>query len=317
MELQESDILTSKLKKLLTSDDPSLINEGLEMVLALNQSEIWEGLLAGLIYDPRMGVLKASGLNETVSLRLYASCPDRERFLPIQSVTQIRLVPDSFYLLPELQSILLNPVYSIDDLRSLSDFFTIPSADQVKHLNLSFSSNSLMHTLLDCEYPALESLCLCNNNGITDFNFLTGFSGLKKLEMMYLAYEFKDLTFLASLTALEELYLDDLEYIQDLSPLSGLKNLRILRIGNCIQVTDIGPISFLAGLEELDLSGSVHITSLKALLPLRKLKCVNIISCDGLLEHGWKEADLNSYDDRDLMQSFKRKLRRKYKDLSV
>ncbi len=109
----------------------------------------------------------------------------------------------------------------------------------------------------------LRELDLSGNDGISDYNSLSGLTNLTELYLY--ENQIKDITPLSGLTNLAKLHLFK-NRITDITPLSGLTNLTELYLYEN-QITDISPLVHLTQLTKLDLSNN----QIKDVTPLTNL----------------------------------------------
>ena len=111
------------------------------------------------------------------------------------------------------------------------------------------------------EQPQILNLCHAT---FADWHFITQLAQLKKLDLSF--SDLKNLNLLAESSQLEELFLQAIPTVNDLTPLMGLKNLKHLKLSE-LAVTDLHALNALRQLETLD----INLPNIKSLEPLKNL----------------------------------------------
>ena len=183
-------------------------------------------------------------------------------------------VPVSMSALAELTEleeleVILGPVTDLAPLRFLT---------KLRVLNLAATHIRAWPPLRDL--PRLEELKVTQTS-------LPGLAGvehglaLRKLEAGPSdARAFSDLSPLAGLSRLEELSLESLDHLVDLSPLRALTGLRVLHLADCA-ARDLAPLAALISLEDLSLPGT-PVEDLAPLAGLQELRFIRLARCDAL-----------------------------------
>ena len=143
-------------------------------------------------------------------------------------------------------------------------------ASELAGLTSLYAPNTPIASLSGLEYCVnLEVLVLDSDLEIKD---LSPLAGLTRLRQLYLFFnDISDISPLSGLHNLEVLNLED-NFVKDLSPLSGLSDLRLLNLMDN-HIEDISPLSGLYNLEWLSLTNNLasDITSLAGLTNLEAL----------------------------------------------
>lgn len=125
----------------------------------------------------------------------------------------------------------------------------------------------------------LERLEIQVNSPLSQLDFLKNLTNLKRLHIRAngeSAGTFSDLSALAGLTNMEDLYLY-LDGISDLSGLSGMSRLKSLVLTGNMEISDLSPLAELTNLQTLEVPGSsenvgIDLTPLAGLTNLRSLR---------------------------------------------
>jgi len=171
---------------------------------------------------------------------------------------------------------------------NLTDITPLAGLTQLTSLDLSYCDNLTDITPL-AGLAQLTSLDLEWCGGRFRGVALSALSELTQLNFLALTTPPADLTPLASLTNLRELYMGysesfakmaNPEYcISDISALSGLTQLTYLSLANCSFLTDLNPLARLTRLTFVDLQGCRNLTDLTPLAGLTRLKTLHLENC--------------------------------------
>jgi Leucine-rich repeat (LRR) protein len=219
-------------------------------------------LSVGSMKDDPMGVVVS--LRSLVSLKI-GSCKALVDTSALAQLTEL-----------ETLDLALSPVGDLTPLGSLKKLRVLDLFGARR--DLSDAHLRMLPPLRDL--PCLEELSM----RLTSLQGLAGVEHGRALRKLGVgpsdARGFSDLTPLAGLFHLEELDLDGLTHVADVSPLRGLTGLRMLRIGESA-VRDLTPLSGLTALERLDLSDT-PVETLEALAGLPQLAHLWLARCAAL-----------------------------------
>ena len=132
--------------------------------------------------------------------------------------------------------------------------------------------------------PSLEWAEFRHGPDLQELN-LSGLASCPKLRILRLQYglPIRDLSFLSQTSALEELTLEELPALADISSVGTLERLKNLYIGYCPRISDYSPIAGCTALEQIHLQcdnnpNAVRDASFLAELP--KLRDIGLYSCN-------------------------------------
>ena len=141
---------------------------------------------------------------------------------------------------------------------------------------------SELHSLEALSYlPNLKILVIdfdsWNGSGVADFTPIAGLSGLKELSIENSAKEEMDLSFLAEMKQITELYLpncrvEEMEFLKDMPQLERLSLYET-------EVEDLAVLENLQGLVELALSGNSHARNMEIVGKLGSLQDLGLQNC--------------------------------------
>ena len=181
-----------------------------------------------------------------------------------------------------------SPLSHLKNLTSLNisvyngnkDFSSLPQMNSVRHFRLNASTfpprvdNQINDLSFISKMPNLETLELDGNILVSDFNFLSRLTKLKKI-VMNASPKLSNLSPLKDMKNLEELSIGS-SGISDLSPLSGLTSLKKLDLCNS-NISDISALKNLTNLTELKLDNNkiTNISYISDLANLQELSFIN------------------------------------------
>lgn len=245
------------LKQLLGSEDPASVQQGLVLLRAIDDPQLWADFAEGLTSDLTIGgmikgwVQPSHQLNVARFVALHAGL--------LEGVTE------------------LNVTAAVHELGRhalggpLSEFI---SADaRQPHLAVRVSPGSSTWERLK-EEPRLTSLSL---EGFSKLDELAGLPQLTRLSISDARF-LRDIGVLRQLSALTAVELRELESLTDISVLTELPALTSLKLHACKKLRDIQPLLALASLTALELS-HYKTPDLKALGALSNLRRLTLYGC--------------------------------------
>lgn len=215
--------------------------------------------------------------SQTEGLQLVR-CPELDSLQPLRKMTSLHtLIMGRNHRLDELWE--LEKVSSLRHLRlrsfqRLTELVWLKDCSELQSLSLEHCDYLFnLDGLEGCE--SLEHLELVNCK-VGDLSPLSGTTSLKRLRLELLPI--RSLEGLGELEKLEELVIEDCDFLEDFQALHRLKGLRRLRLVNVDWDESSSALSSLESLEQLELS---HVRGMEDLKCLRGLKNLKVLRVDG------------------------------------
>lgn len=159
-------------------------------------------------------------------------------------------------------------------VRNLPATAALGEASKLRYLGLVASKEKTLKLKL----PKLESANIESGTVLEEIAGLeTGLANVKKLRLAFCP-KIEDLSQLASLSRLEELQIQGLPKLSDISWIPGIRSLRTLRITQCPKLKNMEAVGELGQLEVLDLSGLPPVESLDFVSGLTQLKHLHMVA---------------------------------------
>lgn len=202
-----------------------------------------------------------SGFKNLKVLNVYETMvTDITPITNLANLEEFRIRPETIHTIDHLSLAPLsgkpNMKILVIEFLPVTDISVLSEMNQMTHLILWYigvKDYEPISKMKELVYLDLHSVC-----GSVDLTPLSGLEKLKSLRIEkirddegFLPEYLSDITPLANLTNLEELYLNQ-NRTMDISSLSDLKKLRILDLGHNV-IADLSPLSELINLEELNL----------------------------------------------------------------
>ena len=278
----------NEVKKLIFMRDLNKIDEGINLLISLNETEIFETLLDGcrLSYeDGRWGAVTRLETN-----KLFTGSGPAQPFLNYALFCVIANCPqdskiDSSFFHINLTKMNINDFLPNYSLGGHDIFPPILKFSHLDSLIIDFKIFEEMNKGSDNKVDRkdwfkgnnIKSLDIPSCSG--SLKWLKNFSELKKLNYKYGYYETLDYESFKYLTDLEELKLVDIKNTKNLDFIKNSKNLKKLTLefssyGNEIEFEDLNILKNFTNLQELvikNISTNVNISSISNCLNIKKL----------------------------------------------
>lgn len=317
-----------KIKKLLTSGDKQLVQQGIEMALALEDAQIDQGLLEGVKITERTPSWRWGGVH-------YLYCRLGDRMIPLGNAELVRMLcraDEGLAIARDLRAALLNLELWLDHnaaadaVLDVSWLQRLPSLAKLRLTGGEPKDNPVRRrvtglgavknlsglrslTLRGVDAPALAELATATEleglslEGCTNVDL----GALERVPLRFL--HLNDMPECESLgsvlpESLVELAVTGCPKLHDVAALSAVTSLRVLRLEQVAELEDMSPLAeAIAGgapLAELILTGASRLADLGFLSAATTLEALDITGCAGVrsLEQ-LPKAPLRSLDIRD------------------
>jgi len=297
----------TKIKKLLTARDTDQIDLGVELAVSLNNSSIFNSLLAECKLEPHQSVGQAysSASSILVTNKLFTGSGPAQPFLNYALMSMIANIPENDELeiddsikIKNIKELNLSAIDFKADWNSakkcktpdISNFIYLKTLIASGSIPAKSKSSTLTELTLKDFGGSLEFLSECTkleylNIDISSYSgdkieSLESFKNLESLRELILSPggKFTDINFLSECKKLQKLnlvisgryssYSDD--KIDDITVLSNFKNLEKLNINGIHSDLDMSPIGGCKNLKDLILDGTMY--DLSSIGGCKKLK---------------------------------------------
>ncbi len=277
----------TKIKNLIISRDISKINMGIEILVSLNNNEIYSSLLKDCKFTVNEG-----GKIELILNKLFSGSQEAQPFLNYSLFSIISIVPNDKNVQIDnslkIENIKVLDLSSID-FPKLEDVIVMPDLSRFKNLDkliLSFyrkiqtsiKNNSITHLILKHFQGSLK--------------FLSDLPQLEYLELDIDSYEksIKDLDSFNSLKSLKKLDLDTGGILENFNFLSNCKKLESLSVNLGFSYNEGTLINNINGITELENLNELNIQNVYSEFKLNDLGKLNKLE---ILELNFKQDCVN------------------------